>query len=74
MPWAYSHGRLAVASGRELIVRDIASNLPRRFRTGKDICAISWRSHYEVQIEACDDTVGLWNLETGQMEYFDRRR
>jgi hypothetical protein len=76
MPWAYSHGQLAVAAGRKLVVRDIAGNRPpRRFRAGKDICAISWgRSDYEILIEACDGAVGLWNLETGQLEHLDRRR
>jgi hypothetical protein len=52
--------QVAVAIGRELIVRGVGSNrIARRLRTEKDICAGWWRVEWQVWIQACDVILGL---------------
>ena len=67
--------QVAVAIGRELIVRGVGSNrIARRLRTEKDICAGWWSVEWQVWIQACDVIFGLGNLDTGQFDYLESQR
>jgi len=69
------HERVAVAFGRQIIIKDAASAAAvRRLRMDRDVCSLwSTPDGANIFVKACDGTVGFWNLETMQLDYLDRR-
>jgi hypothetical protein len=78
VPTAYSRdGRLvAVATRSRLIIKEVGTaRINRQMRTSRTICTIWWTlNDSEIWMETCDQTLGLWNLDTAQLYFLDRRR